>query len=322
MKIACIVPTFNRRKLFTHAVESVLAQTRLPDDFLILDNNCTDGTAEDLDALARTHEASKLPRLHVFHEPKNLGASYGMNYLFKRALDLNPDWIWVMDDDAIADKSALQALLDSPEARDPNVYILESTIVDGEGVWSPPNRPATFEAAAFGFHGLPENALDAGTAVQVNTGGYCGLLIRKEAFLEFGFPRAEFYLWYDDVEFVLRVSMKKKVFLIPNSKIRHFAQALVKHHVRWPFSGPLPEVPRELAWRYYYCNRNWLWMAKQFMPRSRFALFWAKHMARAVAAPMLLRQDHLPGRLKFAARAGWDALFDRLGKTIDPGTLP
>ncbi len=311
--VVTILPTFNRLDFLKQAVESVLNQTIRPHYFLILNNGCSDATAEYLAQISQNN-----PSIKIFSNLENSGASQGMFFLFEKALELKPDWIWVMDDDAIAQPTALEALLVSPQAKEKETYILESTILDSKNMWSAPNRPAIFNSKNFSFTGLSENALVSQNALAVNTGGYCGLLIRREAFEEFGFPKSEFYLWYDDVEFILRISLKKKVYLIPTSHIQHFAQALVPQRKCWPFRGALPEIPENLLWRYYYLNRNWLWMAKQWLPWYQYTLFWIKHMIRNLAAPCLLRQSSLKKRWSYVMKAGFDALFGKLGRRVVP----
>jgi glycosyltransferase involved in cell wall biosynthesis len=70
------VPTFNRRFLLRQAIDSLLAQTQLPHQLLVLDDCSTDGTAvADLEAATNTPatpmtsvEIDLLDRL-LFHRP-------------------------------------------------------------------------------------------------------------------------------------------------------------------------------------------------------------------------------------------------------------
>ncbi len=68
--VSVILPTFNRRAFLQQAIESVLAQTCPADDFIIVDDGSTDGTAELLSDYA--------DRLRVIRQP-NQGVSAARN---------------------------------------------------------------------------------------------------------------------------------------------------------------------------------------------------------------------------------------------------
>ncbi|MGE4231731.1 MAG: glycosyltransferase [Bacteriovoracia bacterium] len=314
--VVCVVPTFNRRAFLEKLVIAVQNQTLKPDLFIILDNASTDSTSEYLSQISYNQPI----KIEVIRKEINLGASLGMKFLFEEALKRNANWIWVLDDDAIPKKDALELLVKNKEFENPDAYILESAIVDENDKWSEPNRPARFDKMNFSFQGLTldefHQAIKQDHAIEVNTGGYNGLLIRAETFKEFGYPRSEFYLWYDDVEFVLRVSQKKKVFLIPKSQIFHFAQGLVPHETKWPFRGPLAKIPTNLIPRYYYLHRNWLVFGRQYLPSNKYIPFFIKNLARNLAAPLLLKQDKLFYRWSIELKAALDAVTNRLGKRV------
>ncbi len=45
-KIACIIPVKNRKHMVSEAIESALAQNRIPDEFIVVDDGSTDGTGQ------------------------------------------------------------------------------------------------------------------------------------------------------------------------------------------------------------------------------------------------------------------------------------
>lgn len=307
IKVITIIPTWNRVDWFKRSVESVLNQTRKTDLLVLLNNGSTDGTYDYCESL-------KSEKIKVVHNKENNGAASGMKQLAEIALNEGADWIWYMDDDAIADPDALQSHFDSEVIMNDDTMIITSKIIDQKGEWSSENIPARFDDKNFEFKGIDPKEVESGKPVEVHTGGYCGWFIRKECYQEFGFPNDKLFFWFDDIEYVVRVSRKKKVYLNPKSVIQHFATSLVKHHQKWPFSGPIPEIPIQQLGRYFYWNRNYLWFAKQWLPRSKYGQFWLKHVLRGLIGPVLLKQDHLIDRWSMVLSASKDALIDKLGK--------
>ena len=98
-RILAVVVTFNRRELLRRCVEALQAQTRPPDELLVINNGSTDGTEEML------REAG-VPCL----TQANVGSAGGWHAGINRALSEGFDAIWLMDDDGFPDPRALERL--------------------------------------------------------------------------------------------------------------------------------------------------------------------------------------------------------------------
>jgi glycosyltransferase involved in cell wall biosynthesis len=81
------VPTWQRRTYIDRALESVFAQTRLPDEVIVIDDGSTDGTAE--------HVTKRWPQVHVIRQD-NLGISAARNAGIEAATG---HWIALLDSD-------------------------------------------------------------------------------------------------------------------------------------------------------------------------------------------------------------------------------
>ena len=68
MTISCIVPNYNHESFLRERLDSILAQTRLPDEVILLDDCSTDGSRDILREYAALH-----PRLMRFSRRLRLG---------------------------------------------------------------------------------------------------------------------------------------------------------------------------------------------------------------------------------------------------------
>jgi len=90
MKISVIIPAYNAALTIDAAIKSVLAQTVVPDEILVLDDGSTDNTFRHLEA----HQ----PRATIFRQ-SNHGVAYARNFLCERARGeivafLDADDVW------------------------------------------------------------------------------------------------------------------------------------------------------------------------------------------------------------------------------------
>lgn len=60
--LAVVLPNYNHAQYLPEAIESILAQTRLPDEFLILDDASTDNSVDVIESYARQHSFIQLIR--------------------------------------------------------------------------------------------------------------------------------------------------------------------------------------------------------------------------------------------------------------------
>jgi glycosyltransferase involved in cell wall biosynthesis len=98
-----IVPTFNRARFIGEALDSILGQTRRPDQVIVVNDGSTDGTLSVLDAYSS--------RIEVVSKP-NGGKAAAINTAMPLA---GGDCVWIFDDDDVALPDALQRHLEALE---------------------------------------------------------------------------------------------------------------------------------------------------------------------------------------------------------------
>lgn len=97
--VTVLIPTHNRAELLLETLESILNQTRRPDEVIIINDGSTDDTVARLEPYQ--DEVQILTQ-------KNSGKSVALNNALSVA---RGDLIWVFDDDDIAEPDALETLI-------------------------------------------------------------------------------------------------------------------------------------------------------------------------------------------------------------------
>lgn len=196
--VVAVVVTYNRKELLAECLEAILAQTRVPDVVVLVDNASTDGTHDYVAERGLLDD----PRM-VYHAMKtNTGGSGGFHAGMGLAMGYDPAWVWVMDDDTIPTPGALQGLLDAHDALGQEVSFLASCVFgpDGEAM-NVPN--ISTERGPNGYlewyRHLPQGA------VRLLDATFVSLLIDGDAIRSCGLPCKDYFIWGDDTEYTMRI---------------------------------------------------------------------------------------------------------------------
>ncbi len=235
-KVAALVVTYNRLDLLKESLNAVLNQTRKPDAVYVVDNASTDGTYEYLKGIEG---------LKVIRMDENVGGAGGFKAGMKRIIcDGGFDWIWLMDDDAVPFRNALQTLIEFyeslPEKERRRIGVLQNKRVQ-DREWFLKNDGKRFPLRAKPRH----------------FGTFVGYFVKTKVVERVGFPREEFFIYADDVEYTFRIKkMGFKVLTVDGSYIYHPAWATPLDYVFRKRVMIKRGIIRISPWRNYYVFRN------------------------------------------------------------------
>jgi rhamnopyranosyl-N-acetylglucosaminyl-diphospho-decaprenol beta-1,3/1,4-galactofuranosyltransferase len=251
-RVCAIVVTYNRVELLRECLTALERQSRPVDRILVIDNDSGDGTP---DVVRAEHPSAELVELG-----ENRGGAGGFHEGTRRAYDEGYDWLWLMDDDTIPTETALAELLAAPAKLDglPRPLVLASKVVMPDGHLHPFNRSPPDERDIDRLVEAVERGL-----MPMRYTSFVSAFVHRDAVTEFGLPHADYFIWFDDVEFTARVIRDNAGYLAPQSVVVH------KSHTRSNIHG---------GERFYYAIRNVLWLLRSGsvqrdrMLRARFTL--------------------------------------------------
>ena len=258
--IAAIVPTFNRKALLMQCLQALLAQSVPLWRIVVIDNASTDGTG------AALREAGLLdqPIIQYTRLAENIGGAGGFAHGMQLAFDAGAEWFWLLDDDAMAEREALAALLDI-EPQPQHVYGSSAVFIEGEHrmmCW-----PAVITTYNADWPVVIRNHALLPSIGQVMMLPFIGFFVSRSMVARIGFPDADFFLCADDVEYSYRVrETGGKMYLMGHSVISH----------PWPgdyvlhMAGYRVFCRRMAPERRYYETRNRIWIARRHQRRYLF----------------------------------------------------
>lgn len=259
--VAAVVVTFNRKVLLVECLRALLAQTRALQRILVVDNASTDGTAD----LLRAEGLLDAPGVRYLRLEHNSGGAGGFHAGTKEAYDEGHDWLWLMDDDAEPAVDALEKMV--PYFGRSGVSALAPMVTDAEwqDEYVEPHRGMRVDGAIEGVVRPLERAETAGRdAVEITHCSFVGPLFPRSTIDKIGLPIHDFFIHYDDYEYVQRARRVGPTLLVMDAKIAHKEARNNNRYELRAFLGSTAQRPKyDNLWLAYYGYRNITWLTKR-----------------------------------------------------------
>lgn len=301
--IAAVLTVFNQTAGARQCIESLLAQTAPLAHICVLIN----GTAKNNsipDNLAAAFKEQ--PSVRVLCSPENIGNAGGIKLAMRAALDLGADWIWIVEDDALPHRDALERLVAAGMKTD---CVYGSLIID------PKWNDMAFSCGVIEHDGSQRIAttiaeLPNSTAFQVR-GIWLGALISRQIIETVGEVNADLFIRGEDEDYPARIRQAGyRFFCVKDSIIEHPGM----RQIHLPIAGlNFFYEPGVAPWKAYFLIRNHVYVRQKYGNAGQFV-----GIVRAIGTVVLsifcaLRfDDHKLKRSLLYLRAGWDGLLGRL----------
>jgi GT2 family glycosyltransferase len=260
VRVAAVVPSWNGRRWLPGCLESLAAQTRPPDEIVVVDNGSTDGSV----AWLREH----WPQVRVVALPRNTGFAGGANAgiaaaagadavaLVNTDVELAPDWlartVLVLEEDPRCASVATKMV----DLEDPGVLYDTGDVLRRDGVCEQRGR----------FR-RDDGRWDAPGEVFAACAG--AALYRREPVVEAGAFDERFFAYLEDVDLGLKLRLAGWTCRYEPAVARHAGSgssgALARPVAGWAARNTLLIVARSFPWRWAplvaYRQAAWLWHA-------------------------------------------------------------
>ena len=239
-RVVAVVVTWNRRDLLTESLSAVESQTLPTAGVVVVDNASTDGTA---DLLAERYEGRA--GFEIVTLTRNTGGAGGFAAGIERALTLEPDLVWLLDDDTVPTPTASEVLArawaEYPGSIRPAV--LASRVLWTDGRDHPMNTPRRKPGAS----AAERRAAARVGALPVRSASFVSVMADATVVRDRGLPVADYFLWNDDFEYTTRLIRSGVGLAVPASVVVHKTRTF----------GSTDADPGE---RFFLEVRNKVWM--------------------------------------------------------------
>lgn len=217
---------------------------------IIVDNGSTDGSETIL--------RERFPDIELIQTGANFGFAGGNNFGIRHALEQGAEYVWLLNNDTVADAEALSALVRVAED-DKTVGMVGSKIVYYDNprlLWYAGAVLDSESPYRMHHKGLGEE--DRGQYDEFEETGFvtgCSLLANQKMITEIGLMYEGYFLYFEDSDWNMRA---KKA----GWKLIYCPTSLAYHKVSFSMGGS--ESP---LLRYYY-SRNFLYFIKRNFPEK------------------------------------------------------
>ena len=265
MNVDVVIVTYNRLEKLKKAIACYENQTMTFRNMIVVNNHSNDGTFEYLESW-KNMEAPFAK--HVINTEDNLGGSGGFYTGQKYAMSLNPDWIYLADDDAYAEPDMMEQFYKFCNTHDvEKLSAVCGTVYNMEGNISYQHRSTyIIKNNIIYIRTFSKQEDYEKEYFSIDFLSYVGSFINVKALKRYGLVNYKYFIYYDDTEHSIRLKKYGDLICVPSIKIVHEENG-----------GEVNRETPELSWRNYYMYRNRLHMLKRHhfhvaIDRSRYML--------------------------------------------------
>lgn len=210
-KVVVVTVTYNSHNFLKRCINSLVNQTYKIEKILVIDNHSNEENYQKNLTL-------KSDLVEIIYLDSNTGGAGGFEYGMKYSKKYNPDWVWIMDDDAFPKSDCLERLLLHKDYE--NLGCICPAIFGDDlkqyQVYHHKKMNKYFkERAAY------NNYEDFPDIFEIDANAFVGPLVKQSVIDEIGVADGELFIYGDDTEYTYRISRKYNIVLVKDAVINH-----------------------------------------------------------------------------------------------------
>ncbi len=195
-RVSAVVVNYNRAEMLSGCIQSLLDQTRPPDEIVVLDNGSADGSAD----LVRERFGGRVRLIQLQY---NAGFARGNNQAVKQTTG---EWLALINNDARAEPDWLERMIEAAGAG-PRVGLVACRILRGDAPGLLDNVGVRLwpDGISRGAYHFEKDSEVRGPEVLIPSGA--AMLVRRAAFDEAGGFDPEFFAYSEDTDLGLKIRL-------------------------------------------------------------------------------------------------------------------
>ncbi len=212
IKYAVVITTYNREELLRECVDHVQHQTIPPDSIIIVNNASTDGTELYLKTLSEQDKT-----VNIINLLENTGGAGGFAVGIERAAKTATTWMLAIDDDAVIAIDYMEKIF-AVAQQNPTYRAFAGAVTVNGKIDTCHRRKLT------GIGLMSKNCKEQAYTQPCFTcdiASFCGMVVDLSLVRQIGLPHAEYFIWYDDTEYSLRIHRHSCFLVVPQAVLLH-----------------------------------------------------------------------------------------------------
>lgn len=262
-RIGVVTVTYNSAGVVEDFLRSLADQQYEAFVLYVVDNASQDDTRE-----ITIRQFGSDPRCVVIANAQNLGVAAGNNIGIRRAIEDGCSHVLLLNNDTVFGNKLLGDLLGALRLLGAHAVVPKIMFFQPDNrIWCAGgglNKWRAFSPVHFG-EGEIDNGLHD-TALAINYAPTCCMLITKEVFEEVGLMDENYFVYYDDLDFVFQM-------IKAGHGLWYVPKAMLKHKVSSLTGGGLSDfsILHGTRGKVYFIRKNmrrttsWLWLALYFL---------------------------------------------------------